>query len=152
MKALILDGSRPAENLGPIRDLLAAELSARGYEVEALPLAEMKIAPCTGCFNCWFKTPGSCAQHDDQEQVLRAILRSDLCVVFSPVVFGGYSPPLKAAIDRSVPDALPLFETRGGNARHPSRYGHQYCPPAKVISSGRNHVASDSLIVEEIGE
>ena len=26
---------------------------------------EMDLHGCAGCFGCWIKTPGECAQHDD---------------------------------------------------------------------------------------
>jgi hypothetical protein len=122
MKAVILDGSRSADDLGAVREALEAELRAAGYEVETLPLAEMTIAPCGGCFGCWIKTPGRCAIEDDAERVMRALLPADLQVYFSSVVFGGYSGTIKRAIERMIPRALPFFLRRDGEIHHPMRY------------------------------
>lgn len=126
MQALLLDGSRPQDNLDAVRDALVAEMQAKGWEVEVLPLAEMDLGPCLGCFGCWIKTPGRCCQEDDEERVLRAQLRSQVIVNFTPVLFGGFSEPLKAAVDRSVPLAVPFFERRHGEVHHPSRYPNRY--------------------------
>ena len=61
MKALILHGNSPddaAENA--IHGMLCEALRAKGWETETKPLAQMRVGPCVGCFNCWFKTPGEC--------------------------------------------------------------------------------------------
>jgi multimeric flavodoxin WrbA len=128
MQALLLDGSRPGDDLGALRALLEEELLAAGWEVRAFTLRDLRIAPCTGCFGCWIRTPGLCTlrgPEDDEEILLRAMLESGLVVWLTPIVFGGYSAEMKAALDRWIPMVLPFFAPRGADHRHPPRYEHQ---------------------------
>ena len=81
-----------------------------------------KIAWCSGCFNCWTKTPGVCANHDDGRDVAARWARSDLAVFLTPVTFGGYSSELKKALDHVLPTLLPFMRKRAGDTRHPQRY------------------------------
>jgi multimeric flavodoxin WrbA len=47
---------------------------------------------------------------------------SDVQVWITPVTFGGYSPALKKALDRSIPNILPFFTKVQGEVHHPQRY------------------------------
>lgn len=128
MNVLILDGG-PIDGRGAacrrIAAAVAGEARAKGHTVAAFELDGLAIKPCQGCFACWLKHPGTCALKDDQEQVLRAMAKSDLQVWITPVTFGGYAPALKKALDRFIPNILPFFTTRHGEAHHPPRYGRQ---------------------------
>ncbi len=122
MKALVLDGSREHGDLAPIREILVDEVRTRRCEVETLVLREMRIAPCIGCFGCWVKTPGICNIPDAGRDVARAMIQSDLVVLFTPVTFGGYSSELKKAIDRSLSLLSPFFTRIDGVVHHKARY------------------------------
>jgi multimeric flavodoxin WrbA len=128
MKALLLDGAREGDGpaLAALREIVVRELEDRGWQVQAMRLREMDIAPCLGCFGCWTKTPGSCLQDDAGCEVLRATARSELVIYLTPVVFGGYSPELKKALDRSVAFLLPFFKKIHGETHHELRYGHGF--------------------------
>jgi multimeric flavodoxin WrbA len=125
MNAVILNGgpgNRQGETCLMIKSAAARELEARGWAVKAFDLDSMSIKPCLGCFACWVKHPGTCALKDDEEQVLRAMAAEDLAVWITPVTFGGFSPALKKALDRSIPRVLPFFIRVGGEVHHPQRY------------------------------
>lgn len=123
MKALIFDGARKGETgLAPIRSLVEEGIAAAGWEVETLPLRDMDIAPCTGCFKCWTKTPGICVIDDTGREVTRKVVRSDLLVILTPVTFGGYSSEVKKALDRSLGWLLPYFTKVDGHIHHKPRY------------------------------
>lgn len=84
MKAVVLDGSRKGENeLKGIRDVITKELDELRWEVEVLELRNLKMKPCTGCFNCWLKTPGICIFNDDAREVTKRIVQSDLLVLIT---------------------------------------------------------------------
>jgi hypothetical protein len=125
MKALILDGGRQGAvaTAGP-RRALTDHLVSAGWTVDAIVLAEHKIAYCLGCFECWTKTPGLCRIDDDGRQVTTAMLASDLVVYLSPVTFGGYSSELKKALDRSICLVSPFFGRIDGEVHHRARYTH----------------------------
>jgi multimeric flavodoxin WrbA len=127
MNALILHGGSPGgPDLEAIHDALADAWRAAGWTVETLRLADMKIGPCVGCFNCWLKTPGVCTQDDDGRTVTRAIVQSDATVYLTPVTFGGYSSTLKYALDRMIPSVSPLFEKHHGEMHHVRRYPYEH--------------------------
>lgn len=109
---------------------LARRLIAAGHEVERLNLRDMEVRSCTGCWSCWWKTPGRCALVDDGDAVRRAWLRSDLLLFASPLLLGFPSALLKDAIDKLIPNALPFIRL-GRSAegrvecRHAPRYDRQ---------------------------
>lgn len=125
MNVLILNGG-PRDGRGAscrkIAEMVAGESRAKGWNVTAFDLDGMAIKPCRGCFACWLKHPGTCAIKDDEELILKAMAGSDAQVWITPVTFGGYSPALKKALDRSIPNILPFFVKVHGEVHHPQRY------------------------------
>lgn len=90
--------------------------------MDVIPLRELDIAPCIGCFGCWTKTPGSCIIKDAAADVTKAFIRSDLVVLLTPITFGGYSSTLKRALDRSIGLIRPEFHKTSGEVHHRVRY------------------------------
>jgi multimeric flavodoxin WrbA len=84
--------------------------------------AEGKFAPCQGCFACWLKTPGSCFINDKLKYIGALIGKSDEIVLISRNCYGGYSEPVKRAVDRGISSSLPFFTYRDGTLRHICRY------------------------------
>jgi multimeric flavodoxin WrbA len=80
------------------------------------------MEPCTGCFNCWIKTPGICIFKDDASILLGEDVNSDKVLYLCPVTWGSYSPAMKIYLDRSIGRVLPLFITYKGETHHPLRY------------------------------
>ena len=128
---VILDGAGIGDkDLAPVLDVLSQVFKAAGAEFLTFPLREMKLAHCLGCFGCWVKTPGLCVEADAGRDIAKAIVRSDVTVLFTPVTFGGYSPELKKMVDRFVPLASPFFQMDHGEMHHPPRYTK---PPRLVM-------------------
>ena len=123
MRALILNGAFAGdETCAAVEAELISALAGLGCEVECLRLRDLSIAYCKGCFGCWVKTPGVCPTRDDAGAVTRSFVRSDLVVLLTPVVFGGYSSELKKALDRSAGIVLPFFTRIKGEVHHKPRY------------------------------
>ena len=101
---------------------LAEGLRARGSMVTKLDLRDLSIHYCTGCWGCWVRTPGECAARDDSAQVRRAVIRSDLAILASPVIMGFPSALLKKMQDKLVPLVHPYIELIHGEAHHKARY------------------------------
>ena len=126
--AVILDGAASGDkDLSPILNVLSHVLKADGAQVESFPLRETKLAHCLGCFGCWVKTPGMCVEADAGREIAKAVIRSDVTVLFTPVTFGGYSPALKKMVDRFVQLASPFFQMDHGEVHHPPRYAAASC-------------------------
>ncbi|MHB0877667.1 MAG: flavodoxin family protein [Anaerolineae bacterium] len=120
--AVVLDGSRVSDDLNAAREALVGALGWHGYVVTVLRLKDMRLAPCTGCFGCWVKTPGVCVIDDEAGDVAREMIGSDLVVYLTPVTFGGYSSVLKRAVDRHICLLSPHFAMVKGEVHHRKRY------------------------------
>ena len=97
-------------------------LKERDWSLDPYLLRKIDIAPCTGCFGCWVRTPGVCVIDDPARGIAEAIIASDLVVYLTPVTFGGYSSELKKALDRTIPLILPFFKLYQGEVHHAPRY------------------------------
>ena len=81
MKALVLDGSREGDSLTPLAVLgMCLALEGCRAVVEHVRLRELAIAPCTGCFGCWTRTPGECVFKDASRDIVRSYVCSDVVV------------------------------------------------------------------------
>jgi multimeric flavodoxin WrbA len=138
-KAVILNGAGSADqDLAPILETLSGALEADGAEVETFTLRDARLAHCLGCFGCWIKTPGMCVEADAGRDIARAMVHSDVAVLFTPVTFGGYSPELKRMVDRFIQLALPFFQLERGEVHHPPRYAR----PPRLLYVGVQRCAN----------
>jgi multimeric flavodoxin WrbA len=124
MNVCIVNGNpvREPDTLERYLDGLAEGLRARGSTVTKLDLRDLSIRHCTGCWGCWVRTPGECANRDDSAQVRRAVIRSDLAILASPVIMGFPSALLKKMQDKLIPLVHPYIELVHGEAHHRARY------------------------------
>jgi multimeric flavodoxin WrbA len=49
---------------------MTSALAGRLDDVLLFKLRELAIAPCTGCFGCWTRTPGECVVEDSARDIL----------------------------------------------------------------------------------
>jgi len=84
--------------------------------------ANAASAPCAGCFNCWFETPGKCKINDYLQNIGSLLGNSEETVIISQNCYGGYSEQVKKMLDRSVPASTPFFTYRSWKIRHVKRY------------------------------
>lgn len=123
---VVLDGAGPNDgDLSPTFEVLSRVLSTTGAQIHNFCLREIKLAHCLGCFNCWIKTPGICVESDLGREIAKAVIQSDLAVLFTPVTFGGYSPELKKMVDHFIQLISPFFQMDHGEVHHPPRYAHR---------------------------
>ncbi len=84
--------------------------------------ASPKMAPCRGFYDCWLRTPGTCALHDGFENLGQQIGRCDDLIIVSKSLYGGYSKEIKNALDRSISFALPYFKLVAWEVHHQPRF------------------------------
>lgn len=118
MNVLVLDGFLSSE--GRLQQAVCQALS--GQTLDHVRLAEQEIAWCRGCFHCWMITPGECVIKDFGNTIASKYVNSDLVIFLSPVTFGSYSPDLKKAMDRMIPNLSGLFTQYRGETHHIKRY------------------------------
>ena len=83
--------------------------------------ANTAVRGCVGCYNCWVKTPGRCATDDPISELPALLSQSEHLILISELVYGGYSPDMKAVLDRLLPALLPFFEVLNGRSAHMPR-------------------------------
>jgi multimeric flavodoxin WrbA len=84
----------------------------------------LDLKGCSGCFNCWVRTPGECSKRDDSATVCRAVLNADLVLLAAPIVMGFTTALLKRAADQMIQLIHPYFVVEGGEVHHRARYAH----------------------------
>jgi multimeric flavodoxin WrbA len=129
MKVLILCDRKSACHEGfNLRTQVEDALKQAGCETQTVELNSSTIRPCAGCFGCWVKTPGLCVITSDcANDLSRTLMRSDAIVILSELTYGGFSPDIKAFLDRSIPNILPFFEILHGEMHHKMRYDRFPC-------------------------
>jgi len=112
MKILIVSGAPRRDGYTEeLARLFAEGATAAGAAAETVRLAERDVRPCRGCFACWTRADGRCAQRDDMDELLPRTLASDALVLATPVYFYSFSALLKAFIERLLPASLPFIDT-----------------------------------------
>lgn len=120
MKVLAINGSphKGKGNTALILDPFLEGLRYGGAEVELRCTRDLHINPCLGCFGCWTKTLGQCAQEDDMANLLPRLREADVWVLATPLYFDGASGPLKNVMDRMTTFLRLAAEVRDGRSRH----------------------------------
>jgi hypothetical protein len=125
MRILLLDGSAEGDaEMARMAALLRERLQDSKQMFEWTELRRLSIVPCTGCFGCWTRTPGTCVQDDDARRIMQAWMSSDVVVLFSRITFGCYSSLMKQALDRQIGMLLPYYSSTRNGVEHLPRYQH----------------------------
>jgi len=123
MKVLIINGITNDPSYNAIESEIEADLTSLStHDVDYFKLRDMNINFCTGCWDCWVKTPGLCAIKDDQSMILEKFVQADTVLFISPVIVGYESALLKKTKDRIIPIAHPYIEMYNGEQHHRQRY------------------------------
>lgn len=121
MKILVINGSPRGESSSTLK-VTRAFVEGMGETFETIDTMRADVKPCLGCYACWTKTPGKCAQKDDMERILNRILESDLVIWSTPLYCYSVPSNCKALYDRLLP--LGTMEQRvdeAGGTYHPGR-------------------------------
>jgi multimeric flavodoxin WrbA len=151
MRIVLFDGNPdPADSVSQTYvDGLAERLRTDGHEVQIFTLRGMDIQYCTGCWTCWWKTPGLCVFKDDMLDIYPAIVAADKLVMFSPISMGFVSSLLKKVNDRSIPVLHPYIEMVEGECHHRRRYAH-YPHLALIVKEEPETDAEDLEIIGDL--
>jgi hypothetical protein len=151
MNILILNGNPdPGDrDFDRYLDSLSEGLAGRGHDARTLLLRDMDIRYCTGCWTCWWKTPGVCMHHDDMPSVYPRIMAADLLFLASPVILGFMSALLKRANERFIPLIHPYAVLAEGECHHRGRY-ERYPLLGIILGKGPDTDDEDIAIITDI--
>ena len=126
MKILVINGSpkgNASNTLKLTRSFLEGMNSVEQHDIEFIDLVRSNINPCTGCYGCWTKTPGSCVLKDDMQDYIPKVIAADLLIWSFPLYYFGMPSKTKLFLDRLLPTSLPfMIEREGGGSTHPYRH------------------------------
>jgi multimeric flavodoxin WrbA len=143
MRLTILNGEPdPDSSFSAYLTSLSDRCTALGHKITKLDLVTLDLKGCTGCWNCWVRTPGECSKHDDSATICRAAVDSDLLLLASPIVMGFTTALLKRAADQMIPLVHPYFVVQGGEIHHRARYAH-YPRFGLLLAAGPDTDAED---------
>jgi len=115
----MMDKGNTALILGPLLEGFKEE----GAMVELFYTKKLKINPCQGELNCYFKTPGKCFQKDDMQMLYPKLSGADIWVFATPVYWDGVTGPMKDLMDRITPLSGPFYQIRNGHCTVQLRQG-----------------------------
>ena len=95
MITIIADEAAKSLALEMYEKCLEANREARYFCLE-----NMRIEPCYACRGCEEKTYGRCVVRDDADMILPYVAHAKTIVIYTPVVFGGYSFRVKRIVDK----------------------------------------------------
>ncbi len=124
MKILILNGNPDQENEDFDHYLtgLSKTLQRDRNEVEIVMLRDKRIISCSGCWNCWVKTPGRCSVSDDTDSIRMKYIQSEMVIFASPLIMGFISAIMKKTMDKLIPLLHPYITLVNNECHHKSRY------------------------------
>ena len=109
-------------------------------------LTQMGIKDCTGCWTCWWKTPGRCI-YKDLDEFYHEYITADKAVYFAKVKKGFVSGNLKSLFDRMIPLYLPYVTYTTGESMHGTRY--ERYPDIEFYYEGEFEDEEDRQIFED---
>lgn len=148
MKVLLLNGNDDEKKLQMDTSIgqFAACLQKKGHVVTNLLLRKKIIKDCIGCFACWVKTPGVCVIEDDMENILRAMISSDVIIYSTNIEHFMVSPVFKAVLDRQIPLSCAYLRVKNGRMSHYPRYASKQ----KVMLLVENHQEMEEADIDAI--
>jgi len=151
MKITILNGNPNADNVifDDYLKALSDLLESSDHTALIITLREIDLRYCTGCFDCFVKTPGECVIKDGSDDICREYIHSDFVLFASPLIMGFTSALLKKAHDRLLPLLHPYFEVFENQIHHIPRYD-TYPLTGLLLEKGKDTDEEDVTIVSDI--
>ncbi len=149
MYCLVLNGNPEPSGFDEYLEGFARGLEQKGHETRRIDLRAQDIKHCTGCWMCWWGTPGLCALKDGMAALYPEMVRADLVVWASPLILGTISALTKKVQDRFIPLVHPYIEIVDGECHHRARYEHN-ADVGLIIQAGAGDGTEDIASVREL--
>ncbi len=127
---------------------LLRDLNANSV-VTVFDLKKIELNYCTGCWSCWWKTPGICALKDEATPIFKSVIESYFLIFASPLIGGFVSADIKKITDRLIVLLLPYITLINGESHHHKRYD-KYPQFGLVLKSEPDTDEEDIKIINNI--
>lgn len=71
-------------------------------ELAFISASSSHVKPCYGCNGCLDITYGKCVFRDDMDDILPILIKGDILLYTSPLVWGGFSYDIKKILDKTA--------------------------------------------------
>jgi len=149
MKITVLNGNPNPSNFDRYLEDLGYSLEDKGHLVTQLDLRELGLKYCTGCFECWTKTPGICDSDEASREMGRAVINSDFTLWAAPLKMGFPSATLKMGFDKHLPLIHPYLAVDQGETHHLKRY-EKYPRVGMLVEREEDTTDHDLKIITDI--
>ena len=149
MKVLTINSSSQMEkgNTAQILNKFLEGMEKAGAEVEIFYTQRLNIRPCTGIFQCWYKTPGECYINDDMQMMYPKLREADIWVFGIPVYLE-MPGKMQIFLNRIMPIAGETVVIRDGRLFPTLRKGVKLKKIVLVSSSGFWGTENFSILLE----
>jgi len=149
MKVLAVNSSSQMGkgNTAQILDRFLEGMKEAGAEVEIVYTQKLNIRPCTGIFQCWYKTPGECYINDDMQMIYPKLREADIWVFGIPVYLE-MPGKMQIFLNRIMPIAGETVVIRDGRLFPTPRKGVKLEKIVLVSSSGFWGTENFSILLE----
>jgi len=120
MRVYVIDGTFSDKYQKQISNIVS-QLSAK-HDVKLMKVSEQQISYCTGCWDCWVKTPGECAHQDDTPSHVSNLVNTDFVLHITENSLGTITSLTKKSLDKAIPTIHPYLTIVDGESRHKKRY------------------------------
>jgi multimeric flavodoxin WrbA len=117
-------------------------------QAELVYLRERRIIHCTGCWDCWVKTPGECSFSDDTIEIRKKFIEADMVIFASPLMAGFVSGLLKKYMDKLIPLLHPYITLVRNECHHTKRYDKY--PLIGLLIENQKRDKEDEMITKDI--
>jgi multimeric flavodoxin WrbA len=120
-----------------------------GHSLDFWDIEKMDLRYCTGCWTCWWETPGRCVHKDDGPHIFKSVINADLLILASPLIAGFTSSTLKRICDRLIVLLHPYITFIHNESHHRKRYD-KYPAMALLLKKEAGTDQEDIRIVKDI--
>jgi len=149
MNITILNGNPSPAKFDIYLEELGTTLEFEGNKVTTIELRDIGLKYCTGCFDCWTKTPGLCHSDEASREMGRAVINSDFTLWAAPLKMGFPAALLKMGFDKHLPLIHPYMVVDQGEAHHLKRY-EKYPRVGMLVEREEDTTEQDIQIITDL--
>jgi len=151
MKITIMNGANKVDYPKEYQNLLDIDNGLGGEnQITQFDIKDLDIKPCTGCWTCWIKDPGTCIHKDDMVDIYKSVNQSDLLLIVSTIRAGFLDSDVKKVVERQFALLLPYMTNVNDEFHHIPRYDKQPKLGLVIVGEENNDIEQSDILKEYI--